>query len=98
LGPAAVGAVDRTSLAMPSLKTPLLAASAAALSLALGACDTMDSNAAPATAAQAEVSNAGNLNSNGSAQPGGAGTSPTGGNTNPGTSGTVSNTPGPGPQ
>jgi hypothetical protein len=82
---------------MTLLKTAMLASAAATLGLALSACDTMSgSSAHPRTAAQAEVSNAGNLNSNGSAQPGGAGSSPTGGNTNPGTSGTVTNTaPGP---
>jgi len=68
--------------------------SAAALGLALGACNTTSE---PATGAQAEIGNAGNINSNGSAQPGGAGPSPNGGNSNPGTSGTISNTPGPGP-
>lgn len=70
------------------------AVASAALSLALGACGTIDD---PRTGAQAEISNAGNLNSNGSAQPGGAGPSPNGGLSNPGTSGTVSPTPGPGP-
>jgi hypothetical protein len=83
---------------MTLLKTAALASAAAALGLALSACNSMGgSTERPATAAQAEISNAGNLNSNGSAQPGGAGSSPTGGNTNPGTSGTVTNTPGPGP-
>lgn len=71
---------------------------AAAVGLGLSACNTMPGSAShPVTGAQAEVSNATNLNSNGSAQPGGAGPSPNGGQSNPGTSGTVSNTPGPGP-
>jgi len=83
---------------MSILKTATLAASAAALTLALGACDTMGSGgAAPRTGAQAEIDNANNQNSNGSAQPGGSGRSPNGGVSNPGTSGSVSNTPGPGP-
>jgi hypothetical protein len=79
---------------MTLLKTAALAAGAAGLTLALGACNTTSD---PATGAQAEVGNAGNINSNGSAQPGGAGPSPNGGNSNPGASGTITNTPGPGP-
>lgn len=79
---------------MTLLKIAAMAGAASAFA-ALGACSTMGDH--PRTGAQAEISNAGNLNSNGSAQPGGAGTSPTGGNTNPGTSGSISNTPGPGP-
>jgi hypothetical protein len=83
---------------MTLLKTAAVAGTAAALSVALGACSTTSgSPAQPATGAQAEIGNAGNINSNGSAQPGGAGPSPNGGNSNPGTSGTISNTPGPGP-
>lgn len=70
------------------------AVASAATSLALSACDTIDD---PRTGAEAEIANAGNLNSNGSAQPGGAGPSPNGGVSNPGTSGTVTSTPGPGP-
>jgi hypothetical protein len=79
---------------MTLLQTAAVASAAAGLSLALSACDTIDD---PRTGAQAEISNAGNLNSNGSAQPGGAGPSPNGGVSNPGTSGTVTATPGPGP-
>lgn len=74
-----------------------LACAAAGVGLALTACETDGSVSAPATGAQAEISNAVNLDSNGSAQPGGAGPSPNGGNSNPGTSGTISATPGPGP-
>lgn len=82
---------------MISGKFALMSAAAAAC-VGLAACSSMGgATSNPRTGAQAEVSNAGNLNSNGSAQPGGAGTSPTGGNSNPGTSGTISNTPGPGP-
>jgi hypothetical protein len=71
-------------------------AAAGALTLALGACSSMNGDQ-PRTAAQAETSNANNINANGSAQPGGAGPAPNGGASNPGTSGTVTNTPGPGP-
>jgi len=80
---------------MTLLKTAALAAAAASFSVALGACNTTSNP--PNTGAQAEVDNASNINSNGSAQPGGAGPSPNGGASNPGTSGTVSPTPGPGP-
>jgi len=80
---------------MSLLKTAAVA-SAGAFALALGACSTTGSDN-PSTGAQAEISNAGNINSNGSAQPGGAGPAPNGGVSNPGTSGSVSNTPGPGP-
>ena len=74
--------------------TLLQTAAIASAALSLGACETIDN---PRTGAQAEISNAGNLNSNGSAQPGGAGPSPNGGVSNPGTSGTITATPGPGP-
>jgi len=82
---------------MTTAKIALMTTAAAAF-VGLAACSSWgDSSTHPRTGAQAEVSNAGNLNANGSAQPGGAGTSPTGGNSNPGTSGTITNTPGPGP-
>ena len=74
---------------MMHLKTALAAALAAGLALALSACDTTSSGNSPRTGAQAEVDNASNINSNGSAQPGGAGPSPNGGASNPGTSGSV---------
>jgi len=70
------------------LKTTLAAASAASLALALAGCESMPGSR-PHTGAQAEIDNASNINSNGSAQPGGAGPSPNGGASNPGTSGSV---------
>jgi hypothetical protein len=84
---------------MTFLNSIALASAAACAGLALVACETTDNGSViqPATGAQAEVSNSGNLNSNGSVQPGGAGPSPTGGDSNPGTSGTISPKPGPGP-
>ena len=83
---------------MTLLKIAAMASAAAAFA-GLGACNTTsaDTGSHPNTGAQAEVDNASNLGSNGSAQPGGAGPSPNGGNSNPGTSGTISPTPGPGP-
>lgn len=85
------------SLAMTFLKTAALTSAAAGACLALAACESTGSVKEPTTGAQAEISNAGNLNSNGSAQPGGAGPSPNGGVSNPGTSGSISARPGPGP-
>jgi hypothetical protein len=81
---------------MLSRKIAALAGAAACAALGLTACETSDFGSVknPQTGAQAELANAGNLNSNGSAQPGGAGPSPTGGYSNPGTSGTVSPKPG----
>ena len=83
---------------MTQFKSALLAAAAVGLALPLGACETMTGGSPPSTGAQAEIDNARNQNSNGSAQPGGAGPSPSGGVSNPGTSGSISNTPGPGPK
>jgi hypothetical protein len=80
---------------MTLLKIAAMAGAAAAF-VGISACNTVRSDN-PNTGAQAEVSNAGNLGANGSAQPGGAGPSPNGGNSNPGTSGSISPTPGPTP-
>jgi len=84
---------------MTLLYSIALTSAAACAGLALAACETTGNGsvAQPTTGAQAEISNSGNLNSNGSVQPGGAGPSPNGGDSNPGTSGTITAKPGPGP-
>ena len=69
---------------------------AAAAALGLAACQTSAPSATDSVhnSATFENQNAGDLNSNSSVQPGGAGPSPNGGSSNPGTSGTVTNHPG----
>jgi hypothetical protein len=85
---------------MISLKIAALAGAAVSVAYALTACETSDFGSVidPQTGAQAEIANAGNLNSNGSVQPGRAGPSPFGGDSNPGTSGSISPKPGPPPR